>query len=193
MEATKVFMSKRKVPLWWIKDKKYGDKNLLFEFNIRMPESRLMAKVLVFETLKAMRAYWGKVLNQTATRAVGVCSTSPYGIRRNELELDPRFFCIIGLVRKRLHMDVIGHESVHAACDFARRRGKLNHAGVIHDNPEECICYPAGWIIEAIMEAIMVSSLPIRPYMGKVGKMSKKVFDKAKTTKSKLSVKKRLT
>lgn len=126
--------------------------------------SRLRMKLLVFRTNRDMRRFYvrglgrqdslgrkclGFVNNLSCTREfVPRAGQKP---KASILEVDPRYFAVMCLVRSALCMEVITHEAVHAAYAYVNRsRVKWPD----HDNPEERICYPAGRIAKHINIAI---------------------------------------
>lgn len=125
------------------------------------PRARLAAKLLVFSSPRALRAFWRDVLEKPDLGAGCVGAVNALGHEaidfsdddddqgRSRWVCDPRYFCIIGLCLNHLSMEVVTHEAVHAGFCYARRRG--------HDPwnderrlGEEDVAYPAGRIAAAI-------------------------------------------
>lgn len=134
-------------------------KGICCQGDIRVNAGRLRAKLVVFETNKDMRAFWRKhCRNGLCRRTLGavnslareVIEISPGEPDRYRTEVDARYFCIIGLLRKHLTMRVISHESVHAAFAFAKRRTRSHWDALAVSFDEEAIAYPVGEIARNI-------------------------------------------
>jgi len=132
---------------------------LILAHDLSITNSRLKAKLLVFETPKDLCAFWRdvlkfKTLGRYTLGAVNSLSISyapkAEPLNPQRMEVDPRFFCIIGLCRKHLSMEIISHESVHAGFAFALRKMKAPWVKEIKDTKEEAVAYPAGRIAAAI-------------------------------------------
>lgn len=121
-----------------------------------LPLGSLYAKLLVFQKSSDLHRWWkvgiksplpkGKTLaavNGLFHEVIPV-NGKPY------LSVDPRYFCVIALTRKYLSMEVITHESVHAACCFMKRKSRTPWADLAKVNDEEALAYPAGRIAAAI-------------------------------------------
>lgn len=132
------------------------------EFDVRVTaRSRLFAKVLVFETNRELCRFWrdGLGKGRLGSRTLGavngmICERvdcrGGREVRRRPL-VDPRYFCVMGFVRSALCMEVIAHESVHAAFAYASRaRWGSPWRGYADEMPEELVCYPAGAIAREI-------------------------------------------
>lgn len=136
---------------------------LLLEKDLKVGDhSRLHAKLLVFDTNKNLRKFWktithSKDLGKHTRGAVNGLWSDCTDFKDNKevrtLECDPRYFCLIGLLKGSLSMEIICHEAVHAGFAFHIRRSRIPWPGV-EDLPEEAICYPAGRIASAINRAI---------------------------------------
>lgn len=129
---------------------------------------RLYAKLLVFESHRNMNAFWKKLgkfgKDNTAGRTTAGRTTAGIVqmlavwrekfvdgklVRRYMAETDPRYFCIIALIRKHLSMRFIAHEAVHAGFCYAKRvKGRPWWAALECD--EEAVAYPAGEIAAKI-------------------------------------------
>lgn len=137
---------------------------ILLEADLRIaPCGTLHAKLLVFKHRAALRAFWRDVLNRPGELSRDTAgAVRPLWCERIRLnaegaeaesfmEVDPRYFAIVALVKGFLGMEVICHESVHAACAYARRsRGSVPVRRFTQNDDEEAICYPAGKIAAAI-------------------------------------------
>lgn len=130
--------------------------DLLAEADITVcRRGRLRAKVLLFRNAKALQRNWrlltGNPLGRGALGAVNSLMRECYASdgKRVRLEGDPRYFCVIGLVRGHLSMEVISHEAVHAGFAYEKRCKRSLFAGV-DDLDEERVAYPAGRIAAGI-------------------------------------------
>jgi hypothetical protein len=144
-----------------------GSENLLFQTDIAVsPASTLRAKTLLFENLDGMNRFWRLALERPplSKDTMAVCNPLTVEVhfskvkgkpqRQPELRVDPRYFCVIGLVNEHLSREFIVHESVHAAFAYSRRvRGKHRWFDDDKDG-EERICYPAGRIASDIIGAL---------------------------------------
>lgn len=129
--------------------------------------SRISAKLLVFDTVKNLNSFWRDCLGKGslgngcpgAVNSLGVETWffpgkgKKYGKKdgfKTTLEVDPRYFCLIGLTKDNLTMEIITHEAGHAAFAYCARmkgRHKWPHT---EENEEEDFCYPLGRIASAI-------------------------------------------
>lgn len=147
---------KHKLPLQWASvAAQYG---LLGELDIKVRHSsRLRMKALMFRTNAGLRAFWKDRLKRDElcrfTRGVvsGLMTAhervAPDGrIKDQYMTVDARYFCVMGLIAGSVNMEIIAHESVHAAFAYAKRVHHKNlwHGALNHD--EENVCYPAGRI-----------------------------------------------
>ena len=134
------------------------DKSIVAECDISPSRgATLRAKLLVFRSSRCLRHFWQKTLGrgdlgEGCLGAVNSLSTEHIkfdkgGKETRYMEFDPRYFCIIGLCREGLSMEIICHESVHAALCLVRRRRvdpMKDMAG------EERLAYPCGAIAAEI-------------------------------------------
>lgn len=136
-----------------------GVPGLLLAKDLSITNSRLKAKLMVFEKPKDLKAFWkdGLKLMPLGRYAVGAVQqlkmTYAAKGKRDQPELmvvDPRYFCLIGLCRTHLTMEAISHEAVHAGYAFALRKMKAPWLQYIDDMKEEAVAYPAGRIAAAI-------------------------------------------
>lgn len=133
----------------------------------RRGAGRLRAKLLVFKSPRAMRAFSRKALGIDNDEAVGFVSDLSREVitignihrpgREHILYVDPRYFCLICLVRGHLTMDIITHEACHAGIFFSQRSRMRwpNQDGAA----SEAICYPTGRIAAAINRFLHDSGL----------------------------------
>lgn len=130
-------------------------KNLVAEFDI--PLGSLYAKLLIFESPSGLQRWWRSTITShylPKGKTLGAVNGLFYEVipRKGKpyLSVDPRYFCVISLQRKHLTMEVITHESVHAACCFMKRKTRAPWADIAKANDEEALAYPAGRIAAAI-------------------------------------------
>lgn len=129
--------------------------------NIAVNRGRLRAKLLIFRTPADMAAFWRSRLMAHNGGPLGAkCLGAVNALRRTRenvvsgtrhIEVDRRFFCVIGLVVGHLSMRIITHESVHAAYAFAKRRSRSWWDAEARSFDEEAIAYPTGEIARNIV------------------------------------------
>lgn len=136
-----------------------GVPGLLLARDLSITNSRLKAKLMVFEKPKDLRAFWKNGLKPKSLgrHAVGAVqqlkmtyAARGRGNKPEMMVVDPRYFCLIGLCRTHLSMEAISHEAVHAGYAFALRKMKAPWFQDIGDMKEEEVAYPAGRIAAAI-------------------------------------------
>lgn len=121
-----------------------------------LPVERAYAKILLFRHQYELRQWWKEglglpTLGPAHAAVNGLWSTVIHiPTNREYLEVDRRYFCVMGFVQKYLSMEVIAHESVHAAFCFATRRFRTPWDWRSRENEEETIAYPAGRIAAAL-------------------------------------------
>jgi hypothetical protein len=151
---------KRPIPRRWMNNPKAA--GVLAEADITpTPRGRLAAKLLVFDTTRSMNRFWKLAVsgNSLGRGCHGVVNGLSFVLQPRErkrgktppstLCVDPRYFCVIGLCKRHLTMEVIAHESVHAGFAY-EKRVKRNVFGPAAEMDEERIAYPAGAIAGAI-------------------------------------------
>ena len=131
--------------------------------------SRLRAKLLVFDTNRSMGHFYTHALDKPGAvcpKTRGICSSLTYelvkfhpdGRETSRLVVDPKYFCLIGLLAGHLTTEIITHESVHAAFAYkARMRGRVWSQE--HELEEEEICYPAGVIARLVTQHLKTENL----------------------------------
>lgn len=139
-------------------------KGIILEKDLKIGFSKLRAKLLVFDKASNLRRFWsgplGKGdLGRYCKGAVNGLSTEFTSFRKGKkeeawIEADPRYYCVIGLVSGHLYGEIICHESVHAAFNYAKRIRKSPWDECSRDFDEEEICYPAGRIAAEISNLI---------------------------------------
>ena len=134
-----------------------ASRGLIAEHDLRINSGRLRAKLLIFDRPTSLRSFWKAVrglgLGRGAVGAVNSLAYERVSFRRAKeslsMECDPRYFCMIGLCKTHLSMEIISHEAVHAGFAYAKRR-KGDAWIAAMDFDEEFIAYPAGRISAAI-------------------------------------------
>lgn len=135
-------------------------KGLVHEADIKLTRrAKLAAKLLVFKDAASLHKFWwkslGHELGDDCLGAVNSLSatvmTFKRGVETIRYENDPRYFCVIGLVKGRCGMEVMAHESVHAAYAYVKRlEPPVAWARHAKHFDEEEIAYPAGRIAAEI-------------------------------------------
>jgi hypothetical protein len=151
--------SKKPLPLKW--SALPGAERALFIGHVTVSGgSRLRMKLLVFRSNRDLRSFWKKALGKgdlgpQCRGAVNglACEVIKFkrdGSEERFMEVDPRFFCVMGLVVSHLGMEIVTHESIHAGFNYAKRvnRRDLWHNALELD--EEEVCYPAGRIASGV-------------------------------------------
>lgn len=138
--------------------------NHSLDVDIRVtPDSRLLLKLLVFDSPAKLRRFWG-ALRPRRGRFGGLCKGTRgavNGLRtevihggKSWVEVDQRYFAVMGLVKGWLGIEVITHESVHAGfAYYTRTKGLLEWEGELE---EEGVCYPSGIIAKKVVQALEV-------------------------------------
>jgi hypothetical protein len=144
-------------------------KGLLLEHDIGVGHGRLRAKLLVFRNCTALRRFWRDALGRPdlgrcCRGAVNGMFIEVHEYRKRQpvrtyLECDPRYFCVIGLVRGYLSMEIISHEAVHAGFNYAKRKSRTPWDEQAQHMDEEAICYPSGRIAAEINRVIHMAGL----------------------------------
>ena len=144
-----------------------GVKGLVAEGDVRVLKSRVKAKVLIFDSSKNLRHFWKKVLGRSelgkgclgAVNSMRVEVVDAKTLEYKRTEVDKTYFCIIGLIKDHLTMNIITHEAVHAAFSYDNRFGKKNRFREDFgeddlDNMgfQEGIAYPTGFIASGIVD-----------------------------------------
>lgn len=138
-----------------------GASGILLEKDIGVGHGKLKAKLLVFDSTKNLRGFW-KVLGKGELGRycrgavnglyveVQTFGKEPASAPKWRLEADTRYFCVIGLVKDWLSMEIVSHEAIHAAFSFAKRKSRAPWDVQAAAFDEEAICYPAGRVASAI-------------------------------------------
>ena len=165
-KSLKVIHSKTPLPKKW-SDLPGADKALLIaDLKVRKT-SKLKAKLLVFKTDKDLRYFWKESLGRKISKGcLGLvsqlgCEWIPdtNNPSKSFYEVDPVYFCVIGLILKGLKMEVICHEAVHAGIAYAKRTKYRNLWYGADKLDEENICYPSGRIAAAINKVLHEAKL----------------------------------
>lgn len=143
-------------------------KGLLLERDLSVRSSRLKAKLMVFRNRHELRSFWAAIsdfrLGRTCMGAVNGMGEEHLRVAKDGsetrwLECDPRYFCVIGLVKGFLSMEIICHEAVHAGFAYARRVKTHRWRDEALQLDEEAVCYPSGAIAAAINRALYRAGL----------------------------------
>ena len=125
-----------------------------------LPRGRLSAKVLVFHEPKDLHWFWKDILGRFDLGKgclAAVHALSIHGERYHKptdsfipfFRVDPRYFCLVGLLKNHLTLEILAHESVHVGYAYSKRirRNMFTRKG---DLDEEEVAYPAGRFTAAI-------------------------------------------
>lgn len=137
-----------------------GATGIVAEFDTKVSRyGRLAAKVVIFDTPRSLRTFWKIIsphndLGRHCRGAVNglACEIERVhrdGRCRRRLEVDKRYFCIVGLCKEHLTAEIVTHEAVHAGFAYAKRQKRAIFANAL-ELDEEQVCYPAGRIANAI-------------------------------------------
>jgi hypothetical protein len=137
-------------------------KGLVAEADIKpLPRGRLAAKLLVFESQPALRAFWKKTTGfDISRRCPGVVNALAHEVIKvgrtdnepdeHRLCGDQRYFCMIGLCLGDLYPEILTHEAVHAGFCYEKRVKRNMFGKAVGDFDEERIAYPSGAIAAGI-------------------------------------------
>jgi hypothetical protein len=133
--------------------------------------SRLHAKVLLFAKNIELRRFWVNALGSdgASRNTLGIVTSMGYEVisnvgtpqERSRMEVDPRYFAVIGLIQGHTTPEIIAHEAGHAAFAFAKRQ-KRNLWLPRGAFDEEDICYPLGKLAAGIAELVAAWELEIK-------------------------------
>ena len=134
---------------------------LLGQKDIQIGSGRLFAKVLIFNNNRNLCKFWkkytGYALGRYTRGAVNALSTHTIEIGKDGSEtnstlwVDPRYFCLVGLINTHLTLPIIAHEAVHVGFCFARRKARSPWDAQIKHFEEEAIAYPAGEFVKQMI------------------------------------------
>lgn len=139
-------------------------------FDIKITHgSRLRMKLLVFKTKRDMRRFWRKSLGRKDLSSGTSGCVSPLAHERiytsgplkgqKFMMVDPRYFCVMGLVMGYLTVEIISHESGHAAFAYSKRVHCRDMWVGLRDHEEERVCYPLGVISQRVADALKDNGL----------------------------------
>jgi len=160
----KVRYSKTPLPRYWGDTMKGADRALGL-WDIRVTGgSRLFMKMAMFRNNRDLRYFWRHALGSSdlcsRTRgcvrnlATEVTDYSKGPDAKPFMEVDPRYFAVMGLIQGHTNDEILCHEAVHAAFAYAKRVGHRNLWAGARTLDEEMICYPAGRIMRFVKNAI---------------------------------------
>ena len=164
----RVICAKEPFPRCW-KEAYAGCDKALLEKDIKL--GTLYLKLLVFKNRKELRAFWDAaeptkngggvggdtlaVVDALQCECQNFAKAGDESEPRSVMEVDKRYFAAMGLVRGYLGMEIVTHESVHAAFAYAKRLGpKTPWAKAVNGLDEEAVCYPAGRIARLVVTAL---------------------------------------
>ena len=164
----RVVCNKEPFPRRW-KDAYAGGDKALLEKDIKL--GKLYLKLLVFRNRAELRKFWNSAEPTECGGGLerdvcGVVSALQYELQTFAdaddefdpspvMEVDKRYFAVMGLVKAYLGMEVVTHECVHAAFSYAKRLGpKTPWAKAVDGLDEEAVCYPAGRIARLVVTAL---------------------------------------
>ena len=139
---------------------------LLFDVELHR-HARLAAKVILFRKRSEMLSFWKKFFGTTLGKTCsGVCRPIVTHVVKPDgselLEVDPRYYAVIGLCLERLTFEVIVHESIHAGFAYSNRKaGRFEWRIDEDDLNDEEVCYPSGRIASAIIRTLIADGYEI--------------------------------
>jgi hypothetical protein len=138
--------------------KRFG---ILGEVDIKVRHtSRLAMKAVMFTTRKGLRGFWKHVISDgdLGNGCLGCVNKLGHevhffpkgGGQISYIEVDARYFAVMGLIAGHCTMEILCHESVHAGFAYAKRVHKKDLWHNSKDLDEEDVCYPTGRIAGAL-------------------------------------------
>jgi len=133
--------------------------------------SRLRLKLLVFKTPRDLKYFWKAGLGRGDLGRHCVGAVNGLAIERiffpkkghppkpSIIEVDPRYFAVMGLCTGHLSMEVICHEAGHAAFSYVNRVHNKSLWHGARDNDEEEVCYPLGRIASAVTQSLIEAKI----------------------------------
>lgn len=126
-------------------------------------------KLLVFKNTRDLRYFWAHGLGLTdlgrfCRGAVNsmACEVVKFYKDGSEsspvLEVDRRYFAVMGLVQTHLTMEIVCHEAVHAGFAYERRQKRKFWPGQ-EELDEEGVCYPVGRIATGVNRLLYENGL----------------------------------
>ncbi len=154
--------SSHPLPRYWSK-LPGADKAIFVGTIFALKRSRLGLKLLVFRNRHHLRVFWMQTLKSDlgphclgAVNALGCERVRflPNDREINTLEVDPRYYAVMGLVQSHLDIETVSHECVHAAFAYYKRTGPRNLWFNLGGCDEEGVCYPAGLLTQAVWRTL---------------------------------------
>lgn len=162
--AEKVVMSKKPRPFMksWSTDKE-KDK-ILFEVTFAASKrGRLFAKLLIFRNARALSSFWKRVVNPSdkkhSNKVAGLV-TPLIVVKGDTVEVDPNYFCAIGLDYTQCDIETLAHEATHAAdCYCERLMGRNPYARYCKNGGryDEIYAHPTGIIAKQLDRAVKLA------------------------------------
>ena len=118
-----------------------------------------------------MLSFWKKFFGTTLGKTCsGVCRPIVTHVVKPDgselLEVDPRYYAVIGLCLERLTFEVIVHESIHAGFAYSNRKaGRFEWRIDEDDLDDEEVCYPSGRIASAIIRTLIADGYENQPQL----------------------------
>jgi hypothetical protein len=155
----KIVRSKRPLPRNF-RSHPHGQ-DIVAEKDLRIGTSRLRCKLLLFDTRKGLRRFWKRAVSKAdlgpqCPGAVNDLRYTKYEVDRkgnqsnHRIEVDPRYFAVIGIVKNEHSALIVTHEAVHAGFAYYRRVRRTPWDRHIKRSEEEGVAYPAGEIGQGI-------------------------------------------
>lgn len=127
---------------------------------IFLPNTRIAVLVFISKNRVAFRKQWKLLTGNSIGYFCGgavqcmdrLCEQiEGDGKIGSHVEVEPHYFCVMGFSAPDININIIAHESVHAAFAFANRfRPDPKWQYGVEEVPEEQVCYVAGEITEVL-------------------------------------------
>jgi hypothetical protein len=143
-------------------------RGLLLERDVPVNSGKLRAKLLVFDNTVNLRHFWrhGVSMGELGRFCKGAVNGLFHEVltfsgpkETAHIEADPRYFCVIGLVKGHLSAEIVAHECIHAAFNFVKRKARCPWDVLAKDMNEEAVCYPAGRLVGRINDILHAEGL----------------------------------
>lgn len=137
---------------------------VLLDSDVRItPDSRLRLRLIVARNRAAMREVALQLDPKPLARGVfAFCNPLFYDVKGRSgavvrQHFDRRYFALMVFSKTDLDLEVVAHESGHAAIFYARRVKHNKWDGRVaydDDYPQDAICYPLGHIVAAVTKEL---------------------------------------
>lgn len=159
----KVVMSKNPRPFVksWSIDK-VKDRVLIEADFVISKRSRLFAKVLIFRNARALTSFWKRIVRPDERRhsnsVAGLVNSLMVFKKDGIVEVDPNYFCVIGLDYTQCDIETLAHEATHAAdCYCERLMGRNPYRCYCSQRYDEIYAYPTGIIAKQLDRAVKLA------------------------------------